>query len=584
MGILDNILNDPNTIGLLGAGTNMMAASGPSRMPVSLGYALSQGLGGALGAYQTAYDHQYDRVSKALQLQNLQYQASQNGLLNDIIRGGLSGQQGSQAAAGQPAAPQSGATGIPVLDAGRVPAGASDSGQGAISMPVPAVGDAPQGGAVAAAPQPQSVAPAPQASGGMFGGIPPQQAALALALGQRAPALAGAILDQYKPTDIQKQLISLGYRPGSPEYTEALKAAIKKEGYIAPVAGRPGASLTGSDGVTRYNLPAPQPGAMWATNQDGTLIYNQAGQPYQIGIGGAAAAAGGMAYAKTAGEGGALPYSGVDAQGNPLPVTNRTQAATQGGFGNQPPPIPTMPGLGGAPAQGGSPVPLPGGPLPGGMPGGVAAPAGGGAIYAAPPMGSVANANDAQAAPAQTMKDSYSKLQSANSTANAALEGLQKMQQLAAGKTVLSTGPLGTLSTPVNPSAAEYEKQRANVITLLANQNGTNGTDAGRALTGESVPDYGKPASAIKDGIGTLVNQVKVGQLKANFLTPAYNAGDSKAYTHLENQFDQNVSPSMMPLLTMPAGPARAAALKQAAQNPQMRSRLEWAVQNGVLK
>ncbi|MFM0102004.1 hypothetical protein PQR01_00450 [Paraburkholderia rhynchosiae] len=567
MGLLDGLMNEPASLGLLSAGTNIMAASGPSRMPVGLGTVLSQGLQGAVGGYQGAINNQYDRVSKALQLQNLQYQASQNGLLNDIIRRGLSGQQESQAAPGQPAAPQSVATGIPVLDAGGVPAGTSDSGQGATSMPVPATGDMPQGSPVAAAPQPQSGAPAPQASGGMFGGIPPQQAALAIALGQRAPALAGAILDQYKPTDFQKLLTANGIDQKSTLGRQLLQQQIAKQNNMPLQAFRGGGYAYNPATQTMEQLPQVPEGYTAAQGPNGWQI---------VPVAGATGAIAASAAAKEGGVGSVLPYSGVDAQGNPLPITNRTAAATGGTFGNQPPPIPTLPGLGGAQAQGGAAVPLPGGPIPGG--------ARGGAIYAAPPMGSVANANDAQAAPAQTMKDSYSKLQGASSTANAALEALQKMQQLASGKTVLSTGPLGTLSTPINPSAAEYEKQRANVITLLANQNGTNGTDAGRALTGESVPDYGKPASAIKDGIGTLVNQVKVGQLKANFLTPAYNAGDSKAYTHLENQFDQNVSPSMMPLLTMPAGPARAAALKQAAQNPQMRSRLEWAVQNGVLK
>lgn len=210
----------------------------------------------------------------------------------------------------------------------------------------------------------------------------------------------------------------------------------------------------------------------------------------------------------------------------------------------------------------------------------------GGAMAAEPPLGAPANANAAQAAAAQTMKDSYSRLQSGNSSANAALEAFQKMQTIAAAKSpLLTAGPLGTNVAPlVSPQAAEYEKQRANVIALLANQNGTNGTDAGRALTGESVPDYGKPAAAIKDGLATLTNQVQAQQLKTQLLTPAYNAGDSKTYTALENGFDQNVSPSMVPLLTMPSGPARAAALSQAIQNPQMKSRLNWAVQNGLIQ
>lgn len=567
MGLLDGLMNDPASLGLLSAGTNMMAASGPSRMPVGIGSVLAQGLQGAAGGYQGAINNQYDRVSKGLQLQNLMYQANKSGLLNSILQGAFSGQQGQQTAPAPSAAPQTGGTGVPVLDAGGLPRGPDGSGPGVASAPVPNVGATPQTpqADASAAPQPQPApSAAPQASG-LFGSIPTQQAGLALALSP--DKLVDSMLAQYAPTDFQKLLRASGIDPNSTIGKQLLQQQVAKQNNMPLQAFRGGGYAYNPATQSMQQLPQVPEGYTAAQGPNGWQI---------VPVAGATDAIASSAAAKTGGEGRMLPFSGVDAQGNPLPVTNRTAAATGGSFGNQPPPIPTLPGLGGAPAQGGSPVPLPGGPLPSG--------ASGGAIYAAPPMGSVANANDAQAAPAQTMKDSYSKLQSGNSTANAALEALQKMQQLASSKTVLSTGPLGTLSTPINPSAAEYEKQRANVITLLANQNGTNGTDAGRALTGESVPDYGKPTSAIQDGLGTLVNQVKVGQLKANFLTPAYNAGDSKSYTHLENQFDQNISPSMMPLLTMQAGPARAAALKQAAQNPQMRSRLEWAVQNGVLK
>jgi hypothetical protein len=183
------------------------------------------------------------------------------------------------------------------------------------------------------------------------------------------------------------------------------------------------------------------------------------------------------------------------------------------------------------------------------------------------------------------MKDSYSRLQSVGTTANSALDALKKMQALASDKNaVLTAGPLGTHQSAVNPSAAEYEKQRANVVALMAQQLGASGTDAGRANISESVPDFGKPKTAIADGLGTLQNQIVTQQLKRDLLTPIYQAGDSKKYTTLENQFDQNVAPSMVPLLTMPAGPQRAAALKAAAQDPAVRARLNWAAENGLLK
>lgn len=214
------------------------------------------------------------------------------------------------------------------------------------------------------------------------------------------------------------------------------------------------------------------------------------------------------------------------------------------------------------------------------------APAQGGAPAAAPPLGATSNANAAQQASADSMKASYAKLQGVNASANGALDALQKMQTLAASKNPLTTaGALGTAIAPiVSPDAAEYEKQRANVISLLANQQGTNGSDAGRALTGESVPDYGKPKQAIQDGLQTQINQIRAQQLKANMLTPVYQSGDSKAYTTLENQFDQNVKPSMMPVLSLSGDAQRAAVQSALKANPALRPNFEWAFNNGLLK
>src|SRR6185437_601076 len=217
-------------------------------------------------------------------------------------------------------------------------------------------------------------------------------------------------------------------------------------------------------------------------------------------------------------------------------------------------------------------------------PAGVFGGSGGGAPAAAPPLGATANANTSQQASADSMKASYAKLQSINSTANGTLDSLQKMQALAANKnSALTAGALGTAVAPIiSPDAAEYEKQRANVIQLLAAQNGTNGSNEGRALTGESVPDYGKPKSAIQDGLQTKINQVRAQQLKANLLTPVYQSGDSKAYTTLENQFDQAIKPSMMPVLSLSGDAQRAAVQAAIKANPALRSNFEWAFNNGL--
>jgi hypothetical protein len=209
-----------------------------------------------------------------------------------------------------------------------------------------------------------------------------------------------------------------------------------------------------------------------------------------------------------------------------------------------------------------------------------------GGAAATPPLGATSNANASQQASADTMKASYEKLQGISSSANGALDALQKMQEIAARKNpVLTAGALGTMVAPtISPDAAEYEKQRANVIQLLAGQNGTNGSDKGRELTGESVPDYGKPNKAIQDGLQTQINQLRAQQLKANLLTPVYQSGDSKKYTTLENQFDQAIKPSMMPILSLSGDAQRAAVQSAIKSNPALRSNFEWAYNNGLLK
>jgi hypothetical protein len=61
MGLLDELYNDPNSMGLLSAGMGMMDAGGPSRMPVSLGQALNQGMRQGMGAYQNAQHNNMER-------------------------------------------------------------------------------------------------------------------------------------------------------------------------------------------------------------------------------------------------------------------------------------------------------------------------------------------------------------------------------------------------------------------------------------------------------------------------------------------------------------------------------------------
>lgn len=411
---------------------------------------------------------------------------------------------------------------------------------------------------------------------------------------------SGAFWEDQKSTEAGKRGRELGYTLSEDRKNEDQKRF--KENYIAPVNARPGSILR--DPITNmpmaFNPHVPDGFTPSFDNRGNVTGMSQ--------IPGALAAIGGVEQAKTMGVGEATPTVTYDASGksmfstkatdvrrvnapngNPaagsgLPADNNINASAneiaraQASLKNVTDPasrklledeianlktqqqkynLPTQATISASPTSGISPQQNP---------------------------GVIANADAAQKASAQTMHDSYSGLQTANASAQAALDSLKKMKELGANKNWMQVGKAATYTTSISKDAAEYEKQRANVTTLLSQQNGTNGTDSGRQLTGESVPDYGKPMPAIADGLTTLENQVIHKQIKGNFLTSHYQAGDSKKYTDMQNQFDQNISPSMVPILSASPGPERNALLEKARKDPSMNKKLEWAVVNGLIK
>lgn len=209
---------------------------------------------------------------------------------------------------------------------------------------------------------------------------------------------------------------------------------------------------------------------------------------------------------------------------------------------------------------------------------------GSGAPAAAPPLGVQAAAEAQQKGQIDTMQKSYQNLQTVRSGAPAALQDVDNMSKLAQGANPLTIGPAGAKFAGLfSANAAEYEKSRDNLVTNLGSQLGIN-SDAARDLVYGSIPSYGAPKQAVQNGLQTLRGQIQTRLLKSDYLSDAYAAGDAKTYNQRENQFDQNVTPAIANVVSMPPSPERAAALKQAAANPQMRARLEWAAQNGVLK
>jgi hypothetical protein len=617
-GLMGSFYN-PQTAGLLGMAQGLLAASAPSRLPVSNGQALGMGLQGMQQGVNTGVQMQ----------QNMLKMRAMQGLL-----GGDSAPQQTQ--------PQQAPTSL--LGVPSNPAGGLLSPTLAQSVP-----------------QPNPQAPAPQSPGASIYGRTPQQLFQQGMLMNMAGIQGGGdlmkiavdhdpTLAAMMPTDITKMGVQAGMSPQ--EIQAANRGGVSKATYIAPVNARPGAILR--DPMTMqpraFNPNVPT---------GGTPVFDASGNVVAINsLPGAATVESQISAAKAAGEGSALPYSGVDANGNPLPITNRTAAAT-GGTG-----IP-------APLRNNNPGALmPGGRLaqypdmtsglsamdanlsnygkqgvntlsgiiskwappnendtqayisdvskrlgigpnqrvdltnpaqrqaistaimlhengPQAVFGGGAAQAPG-AMYAQPPMGAATAANASQGAPSKQMADAYSSLSGADANYQQSREALTEMMDLANNKglggAIVGSALPENISTRLSPDAAKYQKLHATYVALQGKALGSGGTDAARATIDEAVPTYDKPQSAMVSGLGTQLNNLDISHVKTQFLTPIYQRGDEKAFTQQSAAFDQNIKPSMAPILMM-NGPQQRAAVQAAIKaNPSLRANFEWAFNNGLLK
>ncbi|MFM0263332.1 transglycosylase SLT domain-containing protein [Paraburkholderia sediminicola] len=291
---------NPQMAGLMGMSQGLLSAAGPSRIPVSMGQAMGAGMQGM-----------QQNAGNALQMQ-------QQLLRMQAMQGLMGGQQ-------QPQQPQQPTRPDPTMAQGTPVSGGANMG------PMSGV-SAGMGGMAPQMPSPQA-APGASASPGIYGKTPQQlfqQGMLMNIAGMQGggdmmriavehdPSLAAQM-----PTDITKMGTQGGMTPAQIQAANA--AGVGKANYIAPVNARPGAilrdPLTMQPMAFNPNIPA-----------GGTPMFDASGNVIGINtIPGAAGVTSTMAAAKAAGEGTALPYAGVDAQGNPLPVTNRTAAAMQAG-------------------------------------------------------------------------------------------------------------------------------------------------------------------------------------------------------------------------------------------------------------
>ena len=638
MGLMGMYAN-PQTAALLGMSQGLLSAAGPSRIPVSMGQAMGAGLQGM-----------QQNAGNALQMQQqmLRMQAMQ-GLMGGGAPGGQGGQQSPAPSYSSLFGPNSNA-----------PASMAPSPSG--------VGGTADG---------SSAAGAPSAAGSIYGRSPQQLFQQGMLMNMAGIQGGGDLmrvavehdptLAMQMPTDIQRNAAA-AYGNGTPDYLNALRGAVDKEGIVAlrPGAGyvqngqlksTPGAAPTGFMNVPDPTSPtgwsiAKLPGGTEATKESAaagaigkaygtnTTGY-QNGQPVYVNQGQLSDQ---LTNGGPAGVPGFTPFQNairqVESQGNAAAVNPASGAA--GSMQTKPSTL-SNPGFGVTPAQNNSPAEMQRvgadyatamqnrygndtdaavaynwGPanadkwIQSGRPwsmlpketqsyvGQVHAQmqnfAGGqqqGPAGVSPELapGAKNAANTSQNAPSQQMADMQNHLADSDNTYQQSRQALQKMISIAQnqgyGGTVLRMLP-DSVSTRISDDAAEYQKAHANFVSLQGKALGSGGTDASRATLDEAVPTFDKPQTAKLSGLNDQLNQLDWNHLKRQALNPTFNQGNEKAYTQQSAAFDNAIQPSMMPQLTqymsMPAGPARTAALQQAISDPKMKAALDLMVQTGQLK
>jgi hypothetical protein len=317
---------------LLNFGIGMLNAAGWHPHKVTLGQAFAEGAQGAQGAYQNSLDNSIKSASSAQALQMGRLQMGQRLALIQAAAPILARIRAATGGATPGAQPDmaanpfaQGATPGAAGGAGAMPVPAAAAGAGAAGMPSPM---SAQGGGAAAAPIAAPLA---------------QRAQLTSAL--KDYQMLGGLLDAPNARGV-----AAAFAPSIPEYKQLDDGTIV-DMHDPSVNGSFHGKLFDGKAVLTPNGVQLRPGVVDAERQLADIGARSKAQ-YDYSVHGMTP--------------GGVPY-----------VTTPVGAP---GAANQPPPIPTLPGLGGgAPAAGGA-APMPNGPAPGSAP----APAAGGAPAAAP--------------------------------------------------------------------------------------------------------------------------------------------------------------------------------------------------------
>lgn len=209
----------------------------------------------------------------------------------------------------------------------------------------------------------------------------------------------------------------------------------------------------------------------------------------------------------------------------------------------------------------------------------------GGPMLARAPFGAPEEATAGAQGRVATMNESYKGLRTARDSAQNAITLLDDMQKYGQDKNPVLANKLYNVANLYSTDAQLFDKARNNLIAQVSGSTGM-GTDQARSIVEGSIPSYGMSQAAIQEGLRQVKAQVQMRQIKSDYMSDAYAAGDAKQYNQRENQFDQVMTPDAASIIKMPAGAQRNTIIQNTlkAGNPRDVDALAWAIRTGLLK
>lgn len=369
-------------------------------------------------------------------------------------------------------------------------------------------------------------------------------------------AMAGAYADQFKTPEPIKVMRATGQDPQ--EQGRLATAKLLRE-ISAPTRLGP-TNYADPQGVV-HGLAPPIPGAVNVTDPTNPSGFRAEPVP------GAAPAIEAGAAAQAAGKASQTPFAGVDAKGNPLPV--QSVAAALRGTQTPEAPIaaqipPDVQAKRDATRQSMLADELrrepPGTPAAKAIQTELAAtnPGSSGGIYAAPPLGAAAGAETGAKNRQNVMKEDYTALSNANSSAQTVISRLQTIKQLGpqaitgaeSDKRDFLNGllSLGGIKSAVDAKTAGdlIDKNAAQIA--LAIGAGSQGTDALRSLALTANPGRHMNVESMQKAADSLIGPLQATQAKTQLLTPHFTGGDAETYLTKKQAFEKAADPRIWEL------------------------------------